>query len=115
VGRRRMGGAPMGRWFRGNHVLCWATIGVAAVAVAVASVLPGIRLAIGAYIGAGSTQRAFRYERDVSFAGELRPWGLLPLAVGLLLLAAAVLGILRREQLRGPRSCRLGAVVARDA
>lgn len=80
---------------RGKDVLGWAAIGVAAAAVVVASVVPAVGLAIHAYIGAGATQRTFRYARDVSFAGDLRSLGLVPLVAGLLLLAAATLAIAR--------------------
>lgn len=78
---------------RGTDVLGWAATGVAAAAVVVASVLPAVGLAIHAYIGAGATQRTFRYARDFSFAGDLRWLGLVPLVAGLLLLAAATLAV----------------------
>lgn len=80
---------------RDDDVLGWAAIGGAAVVVVLACLLPAVHLRIDAFVGAGAAQRTFRYGRDVTFAGDLRPLGLAPLAAGLLLLAAAAFAILR--------------------
>jgi hypothetical protein len=85
----------MGERLRGHHAASWAAIGAAGGAIVVASLLPAIRIGIGGFVGAGATQRSFRYEAEASFAGDLRPYGLVPLVVGLLLVGGAVLGILR--------------------
>lgn len=76
-------------------MLGWAAIGAAAAVVVVASVLPAVHLTVEAFIGAGAAQRVFHYGRDLSFAGDLRPLGLVPLAAGMLLLSAAVFAIVR--------------------
>ena len=73
----------------------WAAIAVAAAVLVLACALPAVHLTIEAFIGAGAAQRSFRYARDLSFVGDLRPLGLVPLVAGLLLLAAAALAIVR--------------------
>jgi hypothetical protein len=80
---------------RNTHALSWAGIGLAGAAVVVACFLPTFEIAIEASIGAGSEQRSFRYSRALTLAGDLRPFGLLPLAAGLALVGAAVAGLHR--------------------
>ena len=55
-------------------------IGLAAAAAVVACFLPAFEIAVEAIIGAGVEQRSFRYTRELTLAGDLRPFGLLPLA-----------------------------------
>jgi hypothetical protein len=80
---------------RNTHVLSWAGIGLAGATVVVACFLPMFELAIEAIIGADAEQRSFRYSRELTLAGDLRPFGLLPLAAGLALVGAAVAGLHR--------------------
>jgi hypothetical protein len=84
---------------RANHAawlerLSWSAIAVGGGALVVASFLPAFDLAIEAQLGGSGT--SFRYARDVAFAADLRPLGLAPLVVGLLLVAAAAYATLRR-------------------
>jgi hypothetical protein len=88
-----MSGATMRERLRGNHALSWTAIGVLGAAVVVACFLAGFEIAIEAYIGAGDAQRGFRYERELTLAGDLRPLGLLPLAGGAALVAAGIAGV----------------------
>ena len=44
-------------------IVCWAAIGVAALAAAVACTRPMFEIGIGAYIGGGDEQRGFDYDR----------------------------------------------------
>jgi hypothetical protein len=74
---------------RGRAVLGWAAIGVAGACVVVACLVPAFVMAIEAYIGAGTSQRGFRYERELVIARDLLPFGLLPLAAGVFLVACA--------------------------
>jgi hypothetical protein len=77
---------------RAHHALSWAAIGLAAIAAAVACLLPAFEVRLEASIGAGDTQRAFDYVRTVSIVGG-SDFGLLVLAAALFLVAAAVTGI----------------------
>jgi hypothetical protein len=74
----------------------WAAVSVAAAAVVVACFLPAFELAIGASIGAGASQESFDYERRLSIATDAAPFGLLPLLGGVFLLAAGIVGAIRR-------------------
>ena len=78
---------------RGHHALSWTAIGVAATALVVACFLPGIEIAISAYIGAGNEQRGFDYGRELVLATDAGWPGPLAVAGGLALVAAAVTGI----------------------
>ena len=76
-----------------RHLLGWAAIGVAAVVAAIACLVPAFEVAIEASVGAGAEQRGFRYADEVAIAGDTLPFGLLPLAAAVALLAAAVAAI----------------------
>jgi hypothetical protein len=74
--------------------LSWAAIALAGAVLVVTSFLPAFELAIQAQLGRSAT--SFRYAREVAFAADLRPLGLVPLVVGVLLVAAAAYAMLRR-------------------
>jgi hypothetical protein len=78
---------------RTRHVLSWAAIGVTAAAAAVACFLPGLEIAIVASIGAGFEQRSFRYARELTLAGDLRPIGPLAVAGAIAVVVAAAAGV----------------------
>jgi hypothetical protein len=78
---------------RGRNVVGWAAIGLAGACLVVACLVPALLMAIEAYIGAGASQRSFRYERELVIARDLLPFGLLPLAAGVFLVACAAVGV----------------------
>jgi hypothetical protein len=78
-----------------RHLLGWAAIGVAAAAVAIACFLPAFEVAIEAFVGAGAEQRGFRYANEPTIARDLLPFGLLPLAAAVALLALAAVAVVR--------------------
>jgi hypothetical protein len=80
---------------RGKDVLGWAAIGLAGASLVVACLLPAFVIAIEAFVGAGAAQRSFRYERELTIAGDLRPSGLVLLCAGVAVVALAVVGCVR--------------------
>jgi hypothetical protein len=72
---------------RGRVVVGWGAIALAGACVVVACLVRAFAMAIEAYIGAGASQRSFRYERELVIARDLLPFGLLPLAAGVFLVA----------------------------
>jgi hypothetical protein len=73
---------------------CWAVIGVAALAAAVACTRPMFEIGIGAYIGGGDEQRGFDYDRVLTPLTDLRPWSLVMLAAALILLVTTVVALI---------------------
>ena len=73
---------------------CWAMIGIAALAAAVACLRPMFEIGIGAYIGAGNEQRGFDYDRRLTPLTDLRPWSLVMLAAALVLLVTSVTALI---------------------
>jgi hypothetical protein len=80
---------------RARHTLSWVAIGIAAGALVATCFLAAFEVRIEASIGAGSDQRTFSYERELVIAHDLLPFGLLPLAAGLFLVACSAVGVLR--------------------
>jgi hypothetical protein len=74
----------------------WIAIALAAAALVVACFVPAFEIAIEASIGAGADQIGFRYDRSLSIPLDAAPFGLLPVAAGLALVALGALGAIRR-------------------
>src|SRR5262245_59018552 len=74
----------------------WIAVGLAAAVAVVACFLPALEIRIEASIGAGAEQVGFSYDDRLSIALDAAPFGLLPVAGGLFLLAVGALGALRR-------------------
>lgn len=87
--------ASMSRRDLGRRV-GWLAVCVAAAAAVVVCFLPAVEIRIEASIGAGAEQLAFSYDDRLSIALDAAPFGLLPVAGGLFLLAVGAVGALRR-------------------
>src|SRR5262245_6865611 len=74
----------------------WIAVGLAAAVAVVACFLPALEIRIEAFIGAGGAQVGFSYADRLSIALDAAPFGLLPVAGGLFLLAMGALGAIRR-------------------
>jgi hypothetical protein len=77
-----------------RDVLSWSAVGIAAGVLIVSCFVPSLKIAFGAFIGAGDEQRSFRYERDVAIAVDGGWPGPLAVVAAVLLVAVAVTGIL---------------------
>jgi hypothetical protein len=90
----RMCAAAMFRRLRAHHALSWSAIGLGGLVLGAACLQPAFELRIGAFVGAGSTQRSFDYAHRLTVAGS--SWrGALLVVAGLAFVAAAAVGVAR--------------------
>jgi hypothetical protein len=71
------------------------SVAIAAGVLCVSCLLPTFQIAVEAFVGAGSAQRSFRYERQLSIVPDSGFAGALVLAAGLTLFALGVAGAAR--------------------